>query len=150
MVDVDKLPPTQQLVLDVLAARYRLGETMWTFSTNCQSAINALEEHGLAGQMHGVIERTLRAWLTEAGKDAVLSKTYTPPGVARHQYEVRWAEEEGSEHVRRFVCDSEVEATELIEEMRTGVSKAGLRRKPYRPEDVSLWECAISAWRRLN
>lgn len=149
MTDV-KRTPTQHLVLDVLAARYRLGEHMWTFPTSCKSAINFLTEQGLVGQMHGVIEHTLRAWLTEAGKAAVLSKTYVPPGVARHQYEVRWADEEGGEHVRRFVCDSEVEATELIEEMRTGVSKAGLRRKPYRHEDVSLWECAISAWRRLT
>src|SRR5882757_2966065 len=66
MVDVDKLPPTQQLVLDVLAARYRLGETMWTFSTNCQSAINALVVHGLAGPMHVLIDPPLRALLTAA------------------------------------------------------------------------------------
>ena len=29
--DTDSLPPTQYLVLDVLAARYRLGENAWTF-----------------------------------------------------------------------------------------------------------------------
>lgn len=78
MTDV-KRTPTQHLVLDVLAARYRLGEHMWTFPTSCKSAINFLTEQGLVGQMHGVIEHTLRAWLTDAGKKAVLSDSYVPP-----------------------------------------------------------------------
>jgi hypothetical protein len=31
-VDFESLTPTQQLVLEVLAARHRLGHTTWTFT----------------------------------------------------------------------------------------------------------------------
>ncbi len=75
----DHLPPTQHLVMDVLAARYRLGERLWPFPVSVGPALRALERAGLIVVMHGVAERTLRARLTETGEREALSATYNPP-----------------------------------------------------------------------
>jgi len=77
--DVDALPPTQYLVLEVLAARHRLGENLWPFRSTLAPALRRLEQLGLVWTMHGSVENTVRAGLTEAGRDAVLSSTYIPP-----------------------------------------------------------------------
>jgi len=77
--DVDALPPTQHLVLEVLGARHRLGENLWPFRSTLAPALRRLEQLGLVWTMHGSVENTVRAGLTETGKDAVLSDTYTPP-----------------------------------------------------------------------
>jgi len=77
--DVDALPPTQFLVLEVLGARHRLGENLWPFRSTLVPALRALEQLGLVWTMHGSVENTVRAGLTETGRDAVLSCEYVPP-----------------------------------------------------------------------
>lgn len=77
--DAYDLSPTQSLVLEILAARHRLGETHWTFSTRHLTALRALEKQGLVGLMHGNAPRTCRAYLTEAGRKAALSEAYEGP-----------------------------------------------------------------------
>lgn len=73
--------PTQELVLEVLAARHRLGEGMWTFSNRpaIVTALRVLESAGLVGFKSGVIENTYLAWLTKAGQADVLTPDYVPP-----------------------------------------------------------------------
>jgi len=78
--DVGALPPTQYLILEVLGARHRLGENLWPFRSTLAPALRALEQLGLVWTMHGSVENTIRAGLTESGTEAVLSCTYTPPG----------------------------------------------------------------------
>jgi hypothetical protein len=73
------LTPTEDLVLEVLAGRWRLGETFWTFKSSHRKAINALEAKNLVWVMHGIIERTVRVGLTEEGKKECLSDTYVLP-----------------------------------------------------------------------
>lgn len=70
------MTPTEDLVLEVLAARYRLGHQLWTFKSRHSRVINSLVEQGLVFSMHGVVEKTVRAGLTEKGMDAVLSPRY--------------------------------------------------------------------------
>jgi hypothetical protein len=77
--DADDLPPVQALILEVLAARYRLGEGLWTFSTRHRAALKALEERGLVGWKPGIVYRTCLAWLTDEGRKAALSDTYKGP-----------------------------------------------------------------------
>ncbi len=77
--DVDVLPPTQYLVLEVLGARHRLGENFWPFRSTVAPALRGLEQLGLVWTMSGSVENTVRAGLTAPGKDAVLSSTYIPP-----------------------------------------------------------------------
>ena len=78
-VDVDALPPTQYLVLDVLAARWRVGERLWTFPSVLSRAARALERLGLVAWKRGVDHGTIVAWLTEAGRDAVLDPDHVLP-----------------------------------------------------------------------
>lgn len=73
------LTPTESLIGDVLAARTRTGETMWTFDTRLTQQATHLAELGLIGTTHGIVEKTFRAWLTEAGKARFISESYVPP-----------------------------------------------------------------------
>ena len=79
------LAPTQDLIMEVLAARHRLGERMWPFSTRVRPALEALARAGLIGYKSGVVERTCNAWLTEAGKREFVRADYVAPD---NRYEV--------------------------------------------------------------
>lgn len=57
--------PTEDLILDVLVARYRLGDTLWTFSSRNAPALRKLEKKSLVHVHSGVIENTVRASLSE-------------------------------------------------------------------------------------
>lgn len=81
-VRLDKLPLTQSLVLEVLAARCRLGEQVWPFPNRAKQALDALARVGLVGHQGGIVEGTRNAWLTDKGRTAVLSDTYMPPAGA--------------------------------------------------------------------
>jgi len=74
-----KPTPTQDLILEVLAARYRLGEDLWTFDSRHKTALRQLEEAGLVTLIHGTVYRTVRASLTERGVAESLTNVYTAP-----------------------------------------------------------------------
>lgn len=78
-INIVGLPPTQYLVLEVLAARARTGEYLWTFPSNLGPALRALESAGLISTMHGVAPASLRARLTDIGRSYVLKGDYVPP-----------------------------------------------------------------------
>lgn len=73
------MPPAELLILEVLAARYRLGEKVWTFDTIYEETIYSLAEKGLVGEEHGITPRARLVWLTDEGKKMVLNPTYVPP-----------------------------------------------------------------------
>lgn len=77
--DFDRLPPTQQLVLEVLAARHRLGEQVWPFPAIHGRALRGLEQAGLITLLNGVVEHTTRARFTDAGLKLVMRGNYQPP-----------------------------------------------------------------------
>ncbi|WP_422744289.1 hypothetical protein ACN27B_08560 [Micromonospora sp. WMMD754] len=79
VADADDLPPTQYLILEVLAARHRTGETLWTFPAKLRPHMDALANLGLIGWKSGITEGTIRAWLTEQGLAAAISPTYITP-----------------------------------------------------------------------
>jgi len=83
--DVDGLPPVQYLILDVLAAWVRLGETHWTFPSRLRPALEALAERGLIWWKNGVAERTCIAVLTDAGRAAVLMEGYAIPALKAYE-----------------------------------------------------------------
>jgi len=78
-VSYDDLPPTQQLVLECLAARYRTGETTWTLSRKARLAATKLAALGLVWWKHGVLERTILVGLTDDGIQEMLGPTYVSP-----------------------------------------------------------------------
>ncbi len=79
-VDVDRLPPTQYLILEVLAARHRSGEGHWTFPARLTPAARRLEAADLV-RLRSTPEG-FEASLTAAGRAAVLSDMYTSPHAA--------------------------------------------------------------------
>jgi hypothetical protein len=78
-IDTDALPPTWYLILEVLAARWRLGEDHWTFPTRMLPALRKLAARDLIWWQYATVPRLAFAGLTPAGRDAVLLDTYTPP-----------------------------------------------------------------------
>jgi hypothetical protein len=74
-----KLTPTQDLLLGVLAARYRCGELLWTFESRHKKTIRELAQLGLVMEASGVTENTVRAALTDAGRAIYLIDTYEIP-----------------------------------------------------------------------
>jgi hypothetical protein len=85
MPDIDSLPPVKYMILEVLAARYRTGETWWTFPTTVAKHLRELEHAGLVSLMHGVTEKTLRVSLTDKGIRETISATYYPPHLTLDQ-----------------------------------------------------------------
>lgn len=73
------LTPTQSLIGDVLAARARTGESMWTFDTRLRKSAEFMAAMGLVTVHHGIVEKTFRASLTELGKIRFISEKYVPP-----------------------------------------------------------------------
>jgi hypothetical protein len=73
------LPPTQYLIMEVLAARYRLGEALWTFPSSLRSAMEQIARLRLIGWKSGVEPHTVCAWLTDIGREWVLTPDYVPP-----------------------------------------------------------------------
>lgn len=73
------LTPTEDLALNVLVARYRLGEKLWTFESRHKKALEKLQARGLVNLMHGITENTCRASLTEEAKKEHLIPEYEPP-----------------------------------------------------------------------
>lgn len=61
------LTPGEHLVMEVLAARWRLGEHIWTFDSSGKRWVNSLADKGLVTVMHGMVENTVRAGLTADG-----------------------------------------------------------------------------------
>ncbi len=82
MTDVDKLPPTQYLLLETLTARYRLGETYWTFPDACAPAARKLEQSGLITTRSGSEPYRFEARFTEAGLAVWVSGDYVSPFAA--------------------------------------------------------------------
>lgn len=74
-IDPDELPVTDQLVLGVLLARYRLGERCWTFPNRLRPTLRRLEALRLITWKPGVVERTCIAHLTGQGR-ALLDASY--------------------------------------------------------------------------
>jgi hypothetical protein len=75
---VSDLTPTEELVMEVLAARYRNGESYWTFSYRHRATLNRLAGKGLV-DVEQAPTPNLEARLTEAGRRDWLWSGWTPP-----------------------------------------------------------------------
>ena len=63
-----KLTPTEDLMMEVLVARFRLGERMWTFDSNQTFIARRLEAKGMVGWKSGIVEKSILVWMTDEGK----------------------------------------------------------------------------------
>ncbi|AEV86711.1 hypothetical protein ACWT_5694 [Actinoplanes sp. SE50] len=121
-INIDNLPPTQQLILDVLAARYRLGEQVWPLHTTVQKPLRELADRGLVTLLNGIVEKSIRARLTDAGQALTLHEQYQPPngGIGRYR--------QALEDIRAFaVARSERPGMDGIAELAGQALKVGPR-----------------------
>lgn len=66
-------------MLEVLAARHRLGETRWPFERTHLRTLRQLQDRGLIGYKRSNIVGKPEAWLTDTGRDIVFWANYQPP-----------------------------------------------------------------------
>ena len=73
------LPPREDLLMEVLAARVRCGESCWTFDPAHRPTLRALELKGLLHFDPDPGLTGLRTFLTDAGREAYLLDGFTEP-----------------------------------------------------------------------
>lgn len=87
VLDIESLTPSEYLMMEVLAARHRLGETLWTFPKDQSPTARKLEARGLVWSKSGIAQGTIQVYLTSAGIKAwKLDQEYStpaPPGWSR-------------------------------------------------------------------
>lgn len=81
--DYADITPAEELFVELLIARHRLGECVWTFSNRQLRIARRLEEKGYIGTKGGVTEGNFRAWLTDEAKKVLLAYPYVPPIIAK-------------------------------------------------------------------
>lgn len=74
-----KMTPTEDLFLETLAARIRLGESIWTFQARHRQTAEKLANLGIVGWKSGIVEDSILVWFTDRGKAECLSFAYIPP-----------------------------------------------------------------------
>lgn len=126
------LTPTEDLIMEVLAARDRLGEPFWPFSTKHRAAIRSLSEKGFVNYQSGNVENTLRVgFLNKASREAVLSPSYVPPLLAELEKKERsrQAAEVMEEAVRRLTAEAAEKASEVAKAVKAKTKKAKKDKK---------------------
>lgn len=74
-----KLALTQELLLEVLAARTRLGEPCWTFPSQARPQLRALQSAGLVQILRGHDTGDVVATLSDDGRHRQLPQDYQTP-----------------------------------------------------------------------
>jgi hypothetical protein len=54
--------PTEDLMLEALIARLRLGEHIWTFDSKHRKTAENLAKKGWVGWKHGIVENSIMVW----------------------------------------------------------------------------------------
>lgn len=73
------LTPTETLILELLIARFRLGERLWTFDSTVRKQVESLAMKGYAHELNGIVPLTVRARLTDEAIGMFVSYDYVPP-----------------------------------------------------------------------
>lgn len=74
------LTACQDVLVDLLVARSRLGESFWPISTRLNRTYKILEEKGYVEIMHGHVDGTVRLALTPQAKAKLIENSaYVPP-----------------------------------------------------------------------
>lgn len=74
-----KLTAPQELMVDLLVARHRLGEPFWPVSTKLTRTYHELKEKGYVSILNGHVEGTVRLMLTDAAQKELLhDATFSP------------------------------------------------------------------------
>lgn len=66
----DDITPTEYLMMEVLVARFRLGEVFWTFPKRLLPIARKLDARGFTFWSYGIAQDTIRVSLCAAGLEA--------------------------------------------------------------------------------
>ena len=80
-----RLTPTQSLILDLLGARRRIGESAFAISSRHLPAVKDLAAAGLVAYHSGIADSSMTVALTDNGLEAALSRSYEPPLAELHR-----------------------------------------------------------------
>ncbi len=127
-VDIDTLPPTQYLILDVLAARRRLGEQFWTFPDRLKPAVQARERAGLVWARSGPAPNAFQVWPTAAFQALMDASEYRTPTVADGQVREQIRRSVGRDLLRCYGTASLDELRRAAERAPSSVSPEVVRR----------------------
>ena len=84
-MSLPKPTAAQDLLLDLLVARHRLGEPFWPISTQLTRTYRDLKQKGYVEIMDGYVSGTVRLSLTkEARKELMEDSGFTPACVRKH------------------------------------------------------------------
>lgn len=83
--DIDALTPTENLMVELLVARHRCGEEVWTVHSRHTGTLRKLEKKGIVQWKPGIIEKSCLANLTDEAKDVTMSWSYTPPIISQRE-----------------------------------------------------------------
>ena len=72
-----KLTPTEELIMELLQARYRMGENSWSFDNRHMKALTNLSEKELITFKSAMIEGYQLAWLTDLGYEHLFMNGYS-------------------------------------------------------------------------
>lgn len=81
------LTPTEEVIIEALVARWRLGEQLWTFRSSLRQAANKLVEKGLVHDLGSTTGQDIRLRLTDAAQKRFGNPMYDPP--ERRQIKVK-------------------------------------------------------------
>ncbi len=73
----DSFTPTEELVLDLLQARIRLGENTWNFDSRLKPTLEKLQSKGILNFKSGFVGSRLLAWPTDDGKILLFDGKFT-------------------------------------------------------------------------
>lgn len=79
------LTPSEELAVEVLVARRRLGNSFWTFEKRHNRTLNSLADKGLVVVMHGIVENTVRARLTDEAFSHFTAAGWQDPIFEQHE-----------------------------------------------------------------
>lgn len=89
----EDLTVTESLMMEVLTARMRLGENLWTFDSDMKGAAKSLAVAGLVYWKHGIVEGTIMVWMRDEAKAQFLTYDYKIPVDDVHEHSKRLTEE---------------------------------------------------------
>lgn len=77
---IEESTPTEELILENLIARRRLGHVIWPFPSKLKRQLETLEQRGAIGYQPGNVEKHYNVWLNEeAWLDYEKNSKYVTP-----------------------------------------------------------------------
>lgn len=82
-IETAQITPTENLMLEALAARRRLGERMWPFERRHRHVAERLAKRGAVGWKSGIVQDTILVWFAPGVWERYAAKVQYVPADRR-------------------------------------------------------------------